>query len=116
MPQSMRRRQSNQLIGTDSDSTTYRADSVASAETFMTTASNYETPRSATMSAHSSMGYAFTPRYTDAPSMAGWALQQQQPQRHFAYQNDAFMLESLDSSGGAANGGMHLSFFKQEKY
>lgn len=88
MPQTMRRRQSNPNQMLDSDS--YRADSNASAETFVTSIGEYETPRPVTTTATNSIGYLPTPKYSDASNFG---------QRSFFYNNDGFQHE-LDANGG----------------
>lgn len=104
MPQSMRRRQSNQQLETD----LYRADSVASAETFMTSATDYETPRSAAASiggGHGSINYGFSapPRYNDSSTVSAGYPFTSVGGRHFAYNNDAFINEQFDVNGGNKN-------------
>lgn len=75
MPQSMRRRQSNQHLQHALDSDSYRPDSGASAETFITSATgDYETPRSASASTRNSIvSYGFgaqVPRYSETGMMS----------------------------------------------
>jgi hypothetical protein len=82
----MRRRQSNQ----QQESDFYRADS---AETFMTSATDYETPRSASLSAHGTASYPFGSQlYSDSTVSAGYGFAPQ-TQRQFSYNNDAYLNE-----------------------
>jgi hypothetical protein len=103
MPQSMRRRQSNQMLDSDS----YRADSIASAETFVTSTGDYETPRSSSL--HGASNYAIGPRYLDAASLNGYpgfGSAPAQP-RNLFYNNDAFQHERDFNGSGSLIGGKY---------